>query len=78
VVFSGAATPCDTFSSKASNLGGRNASVEKMYLRYFGAIADFSGRYGGVTQTNFWFGLRGGASIGRFRPFGQAMIGSRP
>ena len=53
VVFSGAATPCDTFSSKASNLGGRNASVEKMYLRYFGAIADFSGRYGEVTQTNF-------------------------
>jgi hypothetical protein len=47
-----------------------------MYLRYFGALADFSGQYGGVGQHNFLFGLRGGASIGRFRPFGQAMIGA--
>lgn len=76
VVISGAATTCDTFSSKASNLGGWNASVEKMYLRYFGVVADFSGQNGGANQTNFLFGLRGGASVGRFRPFGQALIGA--
>ena len=29
-----------------------------------------------MNQTNFLFGLRGGGSIGRFRPFGQAMIGA--
>ena len=76
VVISGAATACDPLSGKSSNLGGWNLSVEKMYLRYFGALADFSGQYGGVGQHNFLFGLRGGASIGRFRPFGQAMIGA--
>lgn len=34
------------------------------------------GRYGGVNQTKFLFALRGVASIGRFRPFGQAVIGA--
>jgi hypothetical protein len=76
VVISGAATVCDPLSAVSSNLSGWNASVEKMYLRYFGALADFSGQYGGVSQRNFLFGLRGGASIGRFRPFAQAMIGA--
>jgi hypothetical protein len=51
-------------------------SVEKKYLRYFGAVADFSGQYGGVSQTNFLFGLRGGAPIGRLRPFAEALIGA--
>ena len=72
----GTTTPCDPLSSASSNLGGWDTSFEKMYLRYFGAIADFSGQYGGVSQTNFLFGLRGGAWKGRFRPFGQAMIGA--
>ncbi|MFZ0536296.1 MAG: hypothetical protein WAM47_05530, partial [Candidatus Sulfotelmatobacter sp.] len=72
----GTTTTCDPLSSASSNLGGWDTSVEKMYLRYFGAIADFSGEYGGVSQTNFLFGLRGGAWTGRFRPFGQAMIGA--
>jgi len=76
VTISGAATVCDPLSGASSNLSGWNTSVEKMYLRYFGAVADFSGQYGGVNQSNFLFGLRGGASIGRFRPFGQAMIGA--
>ncbi len=72
----GTTTACDPVSSASSNLGGWDISVEKMYLRYFGAIADFSGQYGGVSQTNFLFGLRGGAWTGRFRPFAQAMIGA--
>ncbi|MGA7218190.1 MAG: hypothetical protein WBX38_07750 [Candidatus Sulfotelmatobacter sp.] len=72
----GTATACDPISSAGSDLGGWNTSVEKMYLRYFGAVADFSGEYGGLSQTNFLFGLRGGAWAGRFRPFGQAMIGA--
>jgi len=66
---------CDPLSSVASNLSGWNTSVEKMYLRYFGAVADFSGQYGGVGQTNFLFGIRGGSSIGRFRPFAHVMYG---
>ncbi|MFZ3368646.1 MAG: hypothetical protein WA239_16150, partial [Candidatus Sulfotelmatobacter sp.] len=49
----GTSTACDPLSSASSNLSGWNTSVEKMYLRYFGAIADFSGQYGGVSQTNF-------------------------
>jgi len=76
VVVSGAATVCDPLSGVSSNLNGWNTSAEKIYLRYFGAVADFSGQYGGVSQSNFLFGLRGGASIGRLRPFGQAMIGA--
>ena len=76
VVASGAATLCDPVSSASSNLSGWDTSIEKMYLRYFGAVAEFSGRYGGVGETNFLFGLRGGASIGRLRPFAQATIGA--
>jgi hypothetical protein len=72
----GSSTPCDPVSSASSSLSGWNTSVEKMYLRYFGAVADFSGQYGGVSQTNFLFGLRGGAWAGRFHPFAQAMIGA--
>jgi hypothetical protein len=75
-IFSGATIVCDPLSAKTSNLIGWNASVEKKYLRYFGAVADFSGQYGGVSQSNFLFGLRGGASIGRFRPFAQALVGA--
>ena len=74
--FSDAATACDPFSAQAANLSGWNVSVEKKYLRYFGAVADFSGQYGGVSQRNFLFGLRGGALIGRFRPFAEALFGA--
>src|SRR5271169_1959672 len=74
--FSDAATACDPFSAQAANLSGWNASVEKKYLRYFGAVADFSGQHGGVCRRNFLFGLRGGASIGRFRPFAEALFGA--
>jgi hypothetical protein len=73
---SGASTVCDPLSGASSNLSGWNVSAEKMYLRYFGAVADFSGQYGGASQNNVLFGLRGGASIGRFRPFAHAMIGA--
>jgi hypothetical protein len=76
VVASGATTVCDPLSAKSSNLGGWNVGVEKMYLRYFSAVADISGQYGGVRQDNFLFGLRGGAGIGRFRPYAQVLIGA--
>jgi hypothetical protein len=76
VVINAKPTTCDPLSSASSKLSGWNIGLEKMYLRYFGAIADFSGQYGSVSQRNFLFGLRGGASIGRFRPFAQAMIGA--
>jgi hypothetical protein len=72
---SGTATVCDPFSAKASNLSGWSVAVEKKYLRYFGAVADFSEQYGGVSQRNLLFGLRGSASIGRLRPFAEALVG---
>lgn len=75
VVISGDGTPCDPLSALASSLSGWNISFEKKYLRYFGAIADFGGQYGGLTQNDFLFGVRGGASAGRMHPFAQAMIG---
>ena len=74
--FSEAVIGCDPLSAKISNLGGWRGSVEKKYLRYFGAVADFSGQYGSVSQNSFLFGLRGGASLGRFRPFAQALVGA--
>jgi len=67
---------CDPFSAKLSDLGGWNASLEKNYLRYFGAVADFSRQYGGFSASNFLFGLRGGAPIGRFRPFAEVLVGA--
>jgi hypothetical protein len=69
-------TTCNPFSTQASNLNGWNASVEKRYLRYFGAVANFGGEYGGVTQRNYLFGIRGSATIGRFRPFAEALLGA--
>jgi hypothetical protein len=75
-IYSGEVTPCDPFSAKTSDLNGWDVSAEKMYLRYFGAVAEFSGLYGDASQTNSLFGLRGGASIKGIRPFAQAMIGA--
>jgi hypothetical protein len=76
VPVSGATVGCDPLSAKSSNLSARDASVEKKYLRYFGAVADFSGQSGGVSQRNFLFGVRGGASVRRFRPFAEALFGA--
>jgi hypothetical protein len=75
-IFSSTRVVCDPLSAKALNLNGWNASVEKKYLRYFGAVADFGGQFGGVSQRNFLFGLRGGASIGSFRLFAEALFGA--
>jgi hypothetical protein len=72
----GTTTPCDPLSALAGDLSGWNTSIEKMYLRYFGALAEFSGQYGGASETNFLFGLRGGTWVGALRPFAQAMIGA--
>jgi hypothetical protein len=74
--FADTTTACDPLSAKAAILNGWNTSVEKKYLRYFGLVADLGGQYGGVSQRSFLFGLRGGASIGRFRPFAEALFGA--
>lgn len=74
--FSGAAKVCSPFSASTSNLSGWNASVEKKYLHYFGAVADFGRQYGGVSQSSFLFGLRGSTTMGRFRPFAEALFGA--
>lgn len=68
--------PCDPLSQASSNLSGWNTGIEKGYLRYFGLVADFSGEYGGVGQTNFLFGVRGGSWIGRFRPYANVLFGA--
>jgi hypothetical protein len=75
-IFSAATSVCNPLSAKTANLSGWNVSVEAKYLRYFGVVADFSGQYGAATQTNFLFGVRGGASLGRFRPYAQALVGA--
>lgn len=67
---------CDPYSAKIANLSGWNTSVEKKYLRYFGLVADFGGQYGSFTESNYLFGLRGGASIWGVRPFAEVMIGA--
>jgi len=72
----GSNVACNPFSSKVADLGGWNASVEKNYLRYFGAVADFGHQYGSVSETNYLFGLRGGAWFGRVRPFAEALVGA--
>ena len=76
VPISGAALVCDPFSAKNANLSGWNLSLEKKYLRYFGAIADLSGQYGAESQRNFLFGILGGASVGRVGPFAEALFGT--
>ena len=67
---------CDPFSSRAADLGGWNTSVEKNYLRYFGALADVGQQYGSVSESSYLFGFRGGAWVGRVRPFAEAMVGA--
>ena len=75
-LFSGSAIVCDPHSAKASNLNGWSTSVEKKYLRYFGAVADFGGQTGRAGEHNLLFGLRGGASIGSVRPFAEVLFGA--
>jgi len=74
--FSEAAATCDPVSLQMSNVSGWNGSIEKKYLRYFGAVADFAGQYGALSQSSFLFGLRGSAAVGRFQPFAQALVGA--
>jgi hypothetical protein len=75
-IFSGSGIACDPLSGRASSLSGWNLALEKKYFRYFGAVADFSRLYGSASQSNFLLGIRGGASIGRFRPFAQVLFGA--
>lgn len=74
--FQSTTVACDPLSEKSSDLNGWNLSLEKNTFAIFAAVADFSGQYGGVTQKDFLFGLRGGAPIGRLRPFAEALIGA--
>jgi hypothetical protein len=72
----GSNVTCNPFSTQTSDIGGWNTSVEKNYLRYFGAVADFGQQYGSVNESSFLFGLRGGAWFGRVRPFAEALVGA--
>ena len=76
VVASTTSTPCDPLSLVNSNLSGWSTAVEKMYFRYFGAVADFSGEYGAASQSDFLFGIRGGSWIWRLRPYANVLFGA--
>ena len=68
-----------------ANTNGWEGTLEGKVLPWVGIIADFSGLYGSqdfpavgsvnFNQYNVLFGPRVSASVGRLRPFGQAMLG---
>jgi len=76
VPVTGTGKPCDPLSAKASVLNGWNLAIEKKYFRYFGTVFEVGGQYGGVSQGTYMVGIRGGSSIGRFRPFAQVLFGA--
>ena len=73
-----------------TNLNGWNGSVEVKIIPFLGLVGDFSGNYGSQTvagpfllpvdaslsQHNFLFGPRASFSVGKFRPFVNALIGA--
>jgi len=76
VTTSGAPKTCNPLSAQASILNGWNLAYERKYFRYFGTVFDVGQQYGGASQSNYLVGVRGGASIGRFRPFAQVLFGA--
>ena len=60
------------------NLNGWAASFEGKVLPWVGMVGDFSGHYGGAAlrEHNYLFGPRISFSVGKFRPFAQAMFGA--
>ncbi len=78
----------DVSSPGRSNINGWESSLEGKMIPHLGIVADFSGHYGSgmfvigcptvnanVSLYNVAFGPRVSVSIGRFRPFGEALVG---
>jgi opacity protein-like surface antigen len=63
-------------SNDATNLNGWDASLEGKFLPWIGIVGDLGGTYGHhISEHNFLFGPRVSATIGRYRPFAELMIG---
>jgi hypothetical protein len=62
-------------SGEGASGNGWEVSAEEKVLRHFGAVAEFTRQTGDTAQRDFLFGLRGGTSIKRIRPFAQAVFG---
>ena len=74
----------DLSNISRANANGWEGTLEGKVLPWVGIIADFSGEYGSedfptvsvnVNEHIVLFGPRLSASVGRWRPFAQAMLG---
>ena len=66
----------DIVTANRTGLKGWNGSAEAIIFPHLGVVADISGYYApGIRQYNFLFGPRVAVSVGRWRPFVQAMFG---
>lgn len=78
-------------SGNRTSTNGWEASLEGHVFPFVGIVADFSSHYGSttfgglhtnylvsanITQHNYLFGPRVGVSVGKFRPFAEAMFGA--
>ena len=72
-------------ANDTSNLNGWEATLEGKIAPWVGFVADIDGHYGNhnfcgttadVTAHNFLFGPRVSVSVGRFRPFGELLVGA--
>lgn len=64
-----------------SNFNGWDASLEGKVFPFVGIVADISGYYGtpssiNTKEYNFLFGPRVSMSIGKLRPFAEALVGA--
>jgi hypothetical protein len=82
----------DFQSGDRANLNGWNGSLEGKFLPWVGIVADLSGHYGSREITvcpplctpvsadarmyNFLFGPRVSVSVGKVRPFAEALFGA--
>lgn len=89
--YSASPSSLDLVNGGRPNLNGWEASLEGKVLPWVGIVADLSGHYGSQTEveltpdpisvsvsgheTDVMFGPRVSVSIGKFRPFGEALFG---
>jgi len=74
--------------SDRANLNGWEGSLEGKVFPWVGIVADFSGHYGSedfapplfihsdIGEHNFLFGPRVSVSVGKVRPFAEALFGA--
>ncbi|MGA8619442.1 MAG: outer membrane beta-barrel protein [Candidatus Sulfotelmatobacter sp.] len=81
----------DLSSIDRANTNGWEASVEGKFIPWVGIVADFDSHYGSqnfpllcvgcgsfnasITEHNFLFGPRVSVSVGKIRPFAEALFG---